>query len=254
MRVFSRGLTDMGLKRSRNEDFFTCNDELGLYIVADGMGGHAAGEIASSTAVSSIVEFIQTFHDDPNLTWPIEANPNLSGMENALVAAIQLANQAVCDQASENRAYGGMGTTIVGLLFYDGRAAAAHVGDSRLYRLRGGRLEQLTCDHSWVNEQLQGKFITEEEARSHRWRNVITRALGNRPTLEIDSASVDVAPGDLFLLCSDGLSGMVCDEELQHILTENLGDLAKACREIILQANLNGGIDNVTAVIVSVQE
>jgi len=254
MRIESCGLTNPGLKRSHNEDHFACADDIGLYLVADGMGGHAAGEIASSAAIGEIIDFMRRFRAERDLTWPYDFNPQLNAAENALVTAILMANQAVCNQANENQAYGGMGTTIVGLMIYDSQGAVAHVGDSRLYRLRGSEFSLLTFDHSWVNEQLRQNVITEQEAKSHRWRNVITRALGNRTDLQVDIEAVSLAPGDTYLLCTDGLSGMVCDEEMQRILQDSQNDLDKACRQLIAQANANGGIDNTTAVVVRIDE
>jgi serine/threonine protein phosphatase PrpC len=250
MRGVSSGLTDVGLKRTHNEDNFACDDDLGLYVVADGMGGHAAGEVASGTAVNAMREFILQYHNGEDVTWPFGVETSMGIDENALNTAVRLANNAVCILANENQAYNGMGTTIVSLLINDSKGIAAHVGDSRMYRLRNGVLEQLTMDHSWVNEQLRRNIISEEEAKSHRWRNVITRALGNKMDIDVELQPLDLQPDDVFLLCTDGLSGMVCDEDIQQVLLENIDNLPQATEALLNQANANGGIDNVTALLV----
>ena len=254
MRGISSGLTDVGLKRTHNEDNFACDDELGLYVVADGMGGHAAGEVASGTAVDAMREFILKYHGEPDVTWPFGVETSMSIDENALATAVRLANSAVCTLANENQAYSGMGTTVVGLLLNETKAIVAHVGDSRLYRLRGEELTQITADHSWVNEQLRRNIISAEEAKSHRWRNVITRALGNKMDIEVELQPLDLQTGDVFLLCTDGLSGMISDEDIQQALLENIDNMPRATEALLNQANANGGIDNVTALLVHMQD
>ncbi len=254
MRGISSGLTDVGLKRTHNEDNFACDDELGLYVVADGMGGHAAGEVASGTAVDAMREFILKYHGEQDVTWPFGVETSMSIDENALATAVRLANSAVCTLANENQAYSGMGTTVVGLLLNETKAIVAHVGDSRLYRLRGEELTQITADHSWVNEQLRRNIISAEEAKSHRWRNVITRALGNKMDIEVELQPLDLQTGDVFLLCTDGLSGMISDEDIQQALLENIDNMPRATEALLNQANANGGIDNVTALLVHMQD
>jgi protein phosphatase len=247
------GQSDVGLRRPHNEDTIEVNDALHLYVVADGMGGHAAGEVASRTAVDAMREFIDHAQTDKDFTWPFGFDNALSTPENLLSSAIQLANRRVCQLAGENRDYNGMGTTLTALYEADDQILIGHVGDSRTYRLRGGQLELITNDHSWVNEQLQRNIITEDEARHHRWRNVITRALGNRPDLEVDLKSLEPQEGDLFLLCSDGLSGLVGDEEITRILSEASDPLEGACQALIEAANREGGIDNISVILVRVQ-
>jgi protein phosphatase len=173
MIVRSFGITDVGLKRSHNEDNFYRSDELGIYLVADGMGGHAAGEVASNTAIQSIAEFAERFAKDRSLTWPFGFDNRLSEEGNALITGIQLANQTLCKMQQQQTELTGMGTTLAALRITGDQALIAHVGDSRVYRLRGDSFELLTSDHSWVNEQLQKNIITAEEARTHRYRNVI---------------------------------------------------------------------------------
>ncbi len=248
------GLTDVGRRREHNEDHILVDEELGLFAVADGMGGHAAGEVASHTAIDTIHDFLlraRNGRPHPEPRAPTEPREGLSGEQSLLIEAIGRANQRVCAAAEADQgSYGGMGTTLA-LLYLDGPAAhVCHIGDSRVYRLREGRLEALTQDHSWVNEQVQRQIITEEEARHHRWRNVITRALGNRQDVEVDMKRVEAAPGDRFLLCSDGLTSMVDDETIARCVAEAEGDLAQACARLVERANEAGGLDNISVVLI----
>lgn len=251
MKLRSFGITDVGLKRSHNEDSFYRSDELGLYVVADGMGGHAAGEVASSTAVSAISEFCESHAKDPNQTWPFDFDDRYSAEANALLTGIMLGNNKLCQLQHDRSELAGMGTTIASLRIDETGATFAHVGDSRIYRFRDGSLDLLTNDHSWVNEQLQKNIITIEEARTHRYKNVITRALGNKPALEIDVRFEKTQLEDSFLLCSDGLSGMVDDEVVEQILL-NCEDLRECANKLVAVANEAGGSDNITVIIVKV--
>ncbi len=247
------GLTDVGLKRDHNEDSILISRELGLFIVADGMGGHAAGEVASKAAISLIREHIQKMMEDGSFARDQTAQEGLNVGENVLYSAISNANRELCSLAEQNPAYCGMGTTIAAVYMpRDEQIHISHVGDSRVYRYREGILEILTQDHSWVNEQIQKNVLSEEEARTHRWRNVITRALGNRSDVEIDLRTVDSKPGDLLLLCSDGLTTMLDDMTIADILKENSDDLYKACAELIRVANDAGGNDNISVVLIRV--
>ncbi|MGI8908550.1 MAG: Stp1/IreP family PP2C-type Ser/Thr phosphatase [Candidatus Sumerlaeaceae bacterium] len=254
MKLHSFGITDVGLKRTHNEDNFFRSDELGLYLVADGMGGHAAGEVASSAAIEAIVGFAERHSRDDALTWPFGFDQRLSAPANALVSGIRLANQTLFSMQQERPELNGMGTTIATLRIAEGEATLAHVGDSRVYRMRGDDLTQLTSDHSWVNEQLQKNIITAEEARNHRYKNVITRALGNRTDLEIDVRNEPVEAGDRFLVCSDGLSGMVEDWEMREVLTVAETDLRGAANKLVALANEAGGHDNISVVLIRCEE
>ena len=246
------GRTDVGRKRPHNEDSIAVDESLGLFAVADGMGGHAAGEVASRTAVETLREFIALTSADRDFTWPFGQDQRYGLTENILLTGVQLANRQICQMACENRDYTGMGTTLAVLYAAQDTLHICHVGDSRVYRFHGGGLEQMTMDHSWVNEQLQRNIITEDEARNHRWRNVITRALGNRPELEIDLKSFDPSPGDLFTLCSDGLTGMLRDEEITSILSQYGDDLEGACDALIEAGNEAGGMDNISVILVRI--
>jgi protein phosphatase len=253
LKLAACGRTDIGCRRPHNEDSILLNEATQLFVVADGMGGHAAGEVASRTAVEALREFLAKTANDADFTWPFGVREGLSHGENLINTGIQLANRKVCEVAGENPDFLGMGTTIVALIGQPVGVVMAHVGDSRIYRRRGEVLEQLTSDHSWVNEQIQRNILTEEEARNHRWRNVITRALGNRAEIEVDLRSLPVEHGDLFLLCSDGLTSMIDDARIDLILRENDGDLSAACNNLIDAANQAGGFDNISVILVQVQ-
>lgn len=252
LKLSACGRTDVGRKRPHNEDSIEVSEELALFAVADGMGGHAAGEVASRTAIDTLHTFIQHALNERDFTWPLGLDKKFNVAENILLTGIHLANRKVCQLAGENREYSGMGTTLAAIYAHDGRVYIGHVGDSRVYWHHGGALELMTMDHSWVNEQLQRNIITEDEARNHRWRNVITRALGNRPELEIDLKSVEPASGDSFLICSDGLTGMLRDGEIAEILARQSGDLEGACAALIDAANEAGGLDNISVILVRV--
>jgi len=252
MRVLTAGLTDVGMKRTGNEDNFASCEELGLFVVADGMGGHAAGEVASGTAIQVITDYVRGALEEAG---PPDAGSSRFDPETCqkiLATSVQLANETICGLASENSTFEGMGTTLSGLLLNGSRACMVHVGDSRIYLLRGGQMTLLTSDHSWVNEQLQRNIITAEEAKTHRWRNVITRALGHKVDLEVDTRVEKMEPGDCFLLCSDGLTGMVDEETIQKVLLDMSDAPQAACRRLVDLANDAGGFDNITMIIVKV--
>lgn len=254
VKLVAGGKTDRGLKRSHNEDSLSVCPDLNVFIVADGMGGHNAGEVASRSAIRSVLEFLRQCESDAEATWPFGVESGLSEFENKLLTAIRLANRDVCNLSMERREYAGMGTTIVAALFDPGshKVALAHVGDSRCYLVRDGAIQQLTLDHSWVSEQVQKKILTEEEARNHRWKNVITRALGNKLDVEIDVRVETVQPGDVYLLCSDGLSSMVEDPGLLEIILK-APDLDDICDRLVQAANDNGGQDNISVLLVKIE-
>lgn len=250
LKVKAGGQTDVGMKREYNQDQVLVDPELGIFAVADGMGGHAAGEVASKAAIEALRDFVRKTQDDKSFTWPFGARPELSPNENILVSAVKLANREVCAMAEKNQEYLGMGTTLAVVFMPEDEVHIVHVGDSRVYRLREGALEVLTQDHSWVNEQVQRNIISEDEARQHRWRNVITRALGNNDAVEVDLQTVEPQPGDIYLVCSDGLTGMVDDMKIAEVLGEMAGDPEAACRELVRLSNEAGGQDNISVVVV----
>jgi protein phosphatase len=248
MRIDSRSLSDVGLKRPLNEDSFCANDEEGLYVVADGMGGHAHGEVASRLAVETIEEFIELTSGDRDVTWPYGIDESLSLNGNRLKTSIRFANQKLLDHAKSSVGCEGMATTVVAVLVEGNVAEVAHVGDSRVYLIRGGQINRITSDHSWVNEQVLSGVIDSEQARNHPLRNVVTRALGGRPDLEVDVQSVKLESGDRLLLCSDGLTTMLVDDEILRIVLGGEAGVEQA-RELIEAANRSGGEDNTTAIL-----
>jgi protein phosphatase len=248
MEVKAFGLTHVGRSRQHNEDSFRVEDDSKLFIVADGMGGHAAGEIASRIAVDSILEFItQTKEDDG--TWPHAYDEQYKRSTNRLVAAVRIANTRVLEAMRKDARLRGMGTTVVGCMADAETMSVAHVGDSRAYLIRGDKISRITNDHSWVFEQVQAGMLTEAEAEKHPLRNVITRALGGALQVTPDASEIVMQPGDVYLLCSDGLTGMVPEDEILRIVTGSDG-LEAACEQLIAVANERGGLDNITAVLV----
>lgn len=252
VRVKACGLSDVGLTRVHNEDYFEIDPEHRLYIVADGMGGHSHGEVAAQLAVNAIRDFIHKTADK-DTTWPFGMDNRLERHTNLLKMAIRIAHDSVLRAISKDGSLYGMGTTVVGLLVAGNVAAIAHVGDSRAYRLRNGRLDQLTQDHTWVNEQVVAGFLSKEQARSHPLKNVVTRALGGESDVLVDVREIEVRPGDIFLLCSDGLTGMLSDADIRDRLSGN-GTLHEICRRLVNDSNARGGIDNVTVVVLAVEE
>ena len=250
MDVKAFGLTHVGRQRQHNEDAFLVEDRARLFLVADGMGGHAAGEIASRIAVDSITEFILHTKEDDG-TWPHAYDEQFRRSTNRLMAAVRMANTRVLEAMRKDARLRGMGTTVVACLAEDNTVSVAHVGDSRAYLIREGQLSRITNDHSWVFEQVQAGMLTESEAEKHPLRNVITRALGGALQVTPDASEIEARPGDVFLLCSDGLTGMVPESEILRVVTANSGNLQQACEQLIDAANERGGLDNVTAVLVA---
>ena len=254
MKLAHAGISDVGRKREHNEDSFIVVPEDYLYVVADGMGGHAAGEVASRIAVTAIAEFTASTRKDAEITWPYEYDPNISVASNRLKTAIRLANQKIIDTIAQKRELEGMGTTLVSILVSEGVACVAHVGDSRTYLVRDGVLAQVTGDHSWVNEQVKLGFLTKEDAVRHPFRNVVTRALGSKEDVQVDLVEKPLRAGDTFLLCSDGLNTMVDDGAILACITGSGDDIDKAARNLVDKANEHGGEDNITVVLLSVLE
>jgi protein phosphatase len=252
LRIKACGLSDVGLTRAHNEDYFEIDPQHRLYVVADGMGGHSHGEVAAQIAVSAIRDFIAKT-SDRDTTWPSGMDSRLARHSNLLKMAVRMAHDHVLRAISRDGSLYGMGTTVVGLLLADATAAIAHVGDSRAYRLRDGRLEQLTQDHTWVNEQVVAGFLSKEQARAHPLKNVVTRALGGESDVLVDVREVEVRAGDLFLLCSDGLTGMLADADILDRMSSG-GSLHEICRALVTDSNARGGMDNVTVVLLSVED
>jgi len=252
MRVSFASATDKGLRRSINEDSLVVREDLGLFVVADGMGGHAAGEVASQAAIEGIKAFVEaTVAVSADKTWPIPFNPDQSVNANRLDAGFRMANRRIASEAAASADLRGMATTAVAALIVDDVVTLAHVGDSRVYRLHQGQLEQLTRDHSWVEEQIRAGTLTESAARAHPWRNIVTRALSGSEDLKVDIRELTLEPGDRLLLCSDGVFAVLADDQIGEVLRQHT-DLDAACDALITGANDGGGPDNVTAVVIEV--
>ena len=270
-RYTAAALTDRGRKRASNEDAFGYSIEHGVYLVCDGMGGAAAGEIASSLAIEEVLRHITGRRESANAE---AGNPESGIREDASSIpqiaheAVTLANEAIHSRGQRNQRLTGMGTTLVGLLTArpelaaqpedDRRVWIFHVGDSRCYRLRQGSFEQCTHDHSFVEEQIRLGRMTREEAARSPWRNVITRVLGTQPSVTPDVIETEVEPGDLFLLCSDGLTHEISDQEIESVLNTSASTgpdavpLEELCSRLIQAANKAGGSDNITCILVRV--
>ena len=246
--------TDAGLRRSSNEDSHAARPDIGLFLVADGMGGHAAGEVASRVVVESVAAFIEeTAGADVNRTWPFPFEPELSLEANRLKAAFRLANRKLAHAIANSQDLRGMATTASAMLVSrDGKACVAHIGDSRVYLLRGSGLRQMTDDHSWVEEQVRAGMLTPADARQHPWRNVVTRALSGAEDPEIDVVQLTPEAGDRYLLCSDGLFGVVPDDEIAAVLGDRDAALDEICGRLIEKANEAGGPDNITALVIQI--
>jgi PPM family protein phosphatase len=249
------GLTDVGKKRKHNEDAYSLDVGEGLYIVADGMGGHAAGEVAAKITVETIAEFIAATRQKEEATWPFRYNHELHFNSNRLAIAIEKANERVMSAVATQPWLKGMGTTVVAGLLNEKILSLAHVGDSRAYLYRSGELSRLTDDHSWVHEQVSAGILTEEEAKTHPLKNVVTRALGGGPSVSPDLREMEFQSGDAFLLCSDGLTTMLSDEEIRDsVAAAEKQDAETLCRRLVDLANEKGGVDNITVVLVRITE
>ncbi|NOZ02346.1 MAG: Stp1/IreP family PP2C-type Ser/Thr phosphatase [Deltaproteobacteria bacterium] len=250
MKLQHAGLTDVGRKRDHNEDNLLMQPEDRLFVVCDGMGGHASGEVASQIACDRISEFFRNTRDDDEITWPYKEDHRLSEIENRLAVGIKWGNLSVFEKSTSSIKFKGMGTTCVSALFSDSECAVAHVGDSRCYRIRDGGIEQITEDHSLLNDYKKLAQLSPDEIKNFPHKNIITRALGMKPSVQVDTRIDKLAPGDIYLLCCDGLSGELESEEMLGIVQNANGDLEVACSELINQANEHGGRDNITVILV----
>jgi protein phosphatase len=254
LRYESYVATDVGIKRKANEDNFCTNRELGLFVIADGMGGHAAGEVASRIAVDEIEKVMLRTQDDHDWTWPDTFDQTASLFANKLKYAIIQANDKIRVTTMERMECRGMGTTIVAALMLETSCSIAHVGDSRAYLFRGGKLYPITSDHSWVNEQLKQGFLTPENARNHPFRNVITQALGSGPDVKVDLMDQQLEDQDLLLLCSDGLNSMLTDPEILGLILDGEKlPLDSLTSNLIEAAKEKGGDDNITVALLRIQ-
>lgn len=248
-KLLLHGKTDVGLMRDHNEDSIGCDENIGLAVLADGMGGHRGGEMASAITVSTVLENVT---EKIKKIKPGEADEESGYSLESLAVheAVALANKNVHDSSEANAQYRGMGTTVVVTLFYDNRFTVAHVGDSRLYRLRDAELEQITRDHSLMQELIDRGFYTPEQARNSLNKNLVTRAIGIDENVQIDIQEDIAMVNDIYLLCSDGVNDMIEDELIKNAMLENEDNLEKAAEEIIRLANEHGGKDNISALLI----
>jgi protein phosphatase len=243
MSVKAFAVSDVGRRRESNEDNFLLDQSQGLFAVADGMGGHAAGEVASKLAIDTLQEVLRRDAPGHSLATTDEAG---TWLREAVVEA----NRRIWDSIRLHEERRGMGTTVVALLRAGDDAVIGHVGDSRIYLLRGDTLHRMTSDHSWVNEQVKLGLLSDDEAQRHPMRNIVTRALGSRPEVAVDLVTAGVLPGDVFVLCSDGLNTMLADDEIRAIVASHREDPEAASTELVHAANQRGGEDNVTVVVI----
>ncbi|MGO9137544.1 MAG: Stp1/IreP family PP2C-type Ser/Thr phosphatase [Syntrophales bacterium] len=246
MEVFACGRTDKGLVRPNNEDGFYIDDNAGLLVVADGMGGHASGEIASKLALDVIKDYFKAFKEGKTALIG-KLDEGYSEMAKALGSSVRLANQAIYEAAKSNTGWQGMGTTVAAVVINRNRLSIAHVGDSRVYLVRAGDIEQLTDDHSVVYEQVKRELLTREDAQKSEIRNLLTRALGVATNVEVDISELTLSTGDILILCTDGLNSMVSDNDILTI-TVSTKDPAAVCDRLVEVANKQGGNDNITVI------
>jgi protein phosphatase len=254
VRISHASRTDVGMKRDNNEDNLLVYPEQNLFAVFDGMGGHAAGEVASGIAVREMKEFFELTGKDPEATWPFKDDRAKSYDENRLVTSIKLCNARIIEVSEQDASKKNMGTTCVSLHFTERegqpKALVAHTGDSRVYLFRENRLRRITIDHSLVEEYLRLGKITEDEAKNFPQKNIILRALGQQRQVDVEVNAHDPRPGDVFMLCSDGLSGMVEDRFMESILQKQSANLEACAKKLLDTANANGGVDNSTVILV----
>jgi len=252
MKIRYAAATDTGRVRKNNEDAFIVDPALGIFAVADGMGGHASGEVASRLAVESLQDSLARAARERDAPLTEDSTAVLSSPANILINGFRLANQRIYKSSLEKDQYKGMGTTLVAVYFSGSSSIVAHVGDSRLYQIRGPAIEQVTEDHSLVWEQYKQGLIAKAALSSSPYKNIVTRALGLQPTVDVAVRDLVTQPGDSFILCSDGLSDLVLDEEMLKVSDEASGDLNRACNLLIRLANQRGGKDNITVLLIQI--
>lgn len=245
--------TDVGLVRDHNEDAVSCAEILGVAVLADGMGGLNAGEVASAMSARMLVDELVAWQEgrvDALSELPDDPDPEGSPAARILKHFIEKTNGAVYHVSQTQPQCHGMGTTVVASIFYDNKLAVGHIGDSRMYRFRGSKLEQITKDHSFVQELIDKGLYTPEQARASNRKNVVTRALGVGPVVEAEVNEYKVKPGDIYLMCSDGLSDLVTDADIERQLAAYNGNLSKVAGDLVELANANGGKDNISVVLI----
>ena len=253
LRYVAAAKTDVGQKRQGNEDRFCLDPALGLYVVADGMGGHAAGEVASRLAVETIQEWMEKYLNGADAAIVGPAAGAGSAEANCLLSSIRLANRVIFDSAKDRPEYAGMGTTVVAVLTQADRFVLANVGDSRIYRIRRNQIVQVSRDHSFVQQQVDNGRMSATEAHQSQYRHMITRALGLKESVDVDLIEQPACPEDVLVLCSDGLSDLLDDEEILAAVQDHGDDLDRACQALVDRANAKGGDDNITVLVIQAQ-
>ncbi len=248
LKIAIYGISDVGMSREHNEDSISWDNELALVMLADGMGGHNAGEVASEMAVTSIRDALL------DVLTPEMIATGVIKCPDAVRESVVYANEEIYEQAQTRIECSGMGTTVVLCLFHEDRITYANVGDSRIYRVRNGELHQITQDHSLVQEMVDNGYLSEDEAMISTSRNLITRALGISPEVEVDVATEELDVEDIYLLCSDGLTDMVSDVDIQTIINECASDMDHCLKQLVSQANEAGGSDNISIILVTLHE
>ena len=251
MKTHSAGLSDVGRRRGNNEDSFYKDDEVGLYIVADGMGGHRAGEVASSTVVSSVKDYMEAFHT--SLAAKEATESNMSPAATAVCHSIELANRVVYQLSQDQGSYKGMGSTAAVAYFFGDTLVTANVGDSRIYLIREDAIEQLTQDHTLLAEHMRKNPDWDPNTASIPMKHILVRAVGIHEAVEADVYETQSLPGDLILMCSDGLTDMLSDEDIHRAVLEGR-EIEEICGQLINMANERGGLDNITAVLLLVHK
>jgi len=251
LKVVAAGVTDVGRKRDHNEDSFLIDEDLKLFVVADGMGGHAGGGTASRIAVETIDRELRQVRTSQGSVLEARTPLQDSPVPEAIRAAVERACIAIYSKAQEDPRLAGMGTTVISLLMKEDQAFFAHVGDSRAYLIRGDLIQQISEDHSLVNEQIKAGMITPEEAKHSRYKNIITRSVGFEEEVQVDVMGLLSEPGDVFVLCSDGMANMMEDAEILHIVRHH--PLTEVPRTLVDLANERGGDDNITVIAVQIQ-
>jgi protein phosphatase len=249
MKIYNAAVSDIGLKRKVNEDSFFVSKKLGLFLLADGMGGHLAGDVASKIACDTVSEFVKNTSNDREVTWPFHREETLSYSSNKLMAGIKLANKKIINTAKEQNLLG-MGTTIASLYYQDDIAHLCNLGDSRIYRIRDEKIEQLSEDHSLLADTIKNTNLTENEIEAFPFKNVITRALGIEDTIDFRVSEIQIKHNDYYLLCTDGLTNHVSNSDITKTILEGESNLLKTCKKLITNANNNGGLDNITVILV----
>jgi protein phosphatase len=248
LKLAIHGVSDVGLSREHNEDCIRWDIDLGLVMLADGMGGHNAGEVASELAVTAIHDALL------DVLTPEMLETKVIKCEDAVRESVIYANEEIFEQAQERIECAGMGTTIALTLFHENLVTWAHVGDSRIYRLRNAELTQITQDHSLVQEMVDNGYLSQEEALISTSRNLITRALGIAPEVEVDVMTEELDEDDVFLLCSDGLTDLVTDAEILETMMEHRSDMEAAMKQLVDMANDKGGTDNISVILITLHE